>query len=128
MQDSFRRSSLTLTLPGPLAVAIGQATYVVPRPAVIAAAQLCLSDSGVGAGSTNVNVNVNGAAINAANSLAVVGAAGNKSVSAPATGQTFPGGTRVNAGDTITVDVTAVPATTAPKAGFIVLDLIEADV
>ena len=130
MQDSFRRSTITLPLPGPLAASAGQATYVAPRNMRIASAQLCLSDTGSGAGSTNANVNVNGSAVNAANSLSIAGGAGGKSVSASITGgsQGFPGGAGVNAGDTITVDITAVPATTQPKAGFVVLDVVEVDV
>ena len=40
----------------------------------------------------------------------------------------FPGGMRLNAGDVVTVDVASVPATTVPKAAFVVLDIIEVDV
>lgn len=128
MQDSFRRSTITIPLPGPLAAANGVATYTAPRMMRIASAQLCLSDTGTGAGSTNVNVNVNGNAINAANALSIAGAAGGKSVSTTIIDDSqYPGGFRLNKGDTVTVDVTAVPATTQPKAGFVVLDVVEVD-
>lgn len=130
MQDSFRRSSITLPLPAALAASVGQATYVSPRPQLIVGAELCLSDTGTGAGATNVNINVNGAAINVASSLSIAGGAAGKSVSTLISGgtQRFPGGAAVNTGDTVTVDLTAVPATTVPKAAFVVLDMIEFDV
>lgn len=128
MQDSFRRFTLTLPLPGPLAASNGQVAFTARRAVRVASAELSLSDTGTGAGSTNVNVNVNGVAINPANSLSIAGAAGGKSVSADIiAGSQYPGGFRVNKGDVITVDVTAVPATTQPKAGFITLDLVELD-
>jgi hypothetical protein len=129
MQDSFRRSTITLPLPGPVAVANGQATYKSPRAMRIAGAQLCLSDTGTGAGSTNANVNINGSPINAANSLSIAGAAGGKSIGVGITGGSnqYPGGARLNANDVVTIDITAVPATTAPKFGFIVLDVVELD-
>ena len=130
MQDSFRRSTITLPLPAPLAAANGVATYISPRPQRIARAQLCLSDTGTGAGATTVNVDVNGVAVNAAGSLSIAGAAGTKAVSADITGgdNNYPGGARLNAGDVVTVDVAAVPGTTVPKAAFVVLDIVEVDI
>lgn len=130
MQDSFRRFNVTLPLPGsPLAAANGVCTFIARRPMRIASAQLCLSDTGTGAGSTNVNVKVNGNAINAANSLSLAGAAGSKSVESDiVTGTEFPGGYRVNVGDTVTVDIASVPATTTPKGGFVMLDCLELDI
>ena len=73
---------------------------------------------------------MNGAAINAANSLSIAGAAGGKSVTASIAGEVgaVPPGARLNAGDVVTVDITSVPATTQPKGGFIVLDIIELDI
>lgn len=129
MQDSFRKSTITLPLLAPLAASVGQASYTAPRPMLIAGAQLCLSDTGTGAGATTANVNVNGAAVNPALSLSIAGAAAAKTLSTPITGSpnVFPGGYRLNAGDLVTVDVAAVPATTVPKAGFIVLDIVEVD-
>jgi hypothetical protein len=130
MQDSFRRSTLTLPLPAALAVSNGQATYIAPRPMRIAGAQLCLGDTGTGAGATNVNVNVNATAVNAANSLSIAGAAAGKSVGVGITGgsNNYPGGARLNKGDIVTVDLTSLPATTSPKAAFVVLDIVEVDI
>lgn len=130
MQDSFRRFTLTLPLPGsPLAAGNGQVTYVARRPVRVGSAQLSLSDTGTGAGATNVNVNVNGNAINTANGLSIAGGAAGKSVSSDiVTGSEFPGGYRVGIGDTITVDVTSVPAATQPKGGFVTLSCVELDI
>jgi len=130
MQDNFRRSTLTLPLPAPLAAANGVVTYTSPRPQRIASAQLCLSDTGTGAGSTEVKVKVNGIAITAAGDLAIVGAAAGKSISKDITlgSNQFPGGARINEGDVITLDVVSVPATTVPKASFVVLDIVEVDI
>lgn len=130
MQDSFRRSTITLPLPAPLAASVGQVTYTSPRPQRIAGAQLCLSDTGTGAGATAVNINVNGAAVNAAGSLSIAGAAGGKSIGTAITkgSNQYPGGARINAGDVVTVDLASVPATTVPKAGFVVLDVVEVDI
>jgi hypothetical protein len=130
MQDSFRRSTLTLPVLAPLAASVGQATYTAPRPMRIAGAQLCLSDTGTGAGATAVSINVNGTAINAAGSLSIAGAAAGKSLGIAITGGSnqYPGGARLNKGDVVTVDVTSVPATTVPKGGFVVLDIVEVDV
>lgn len=131
MQDSFRRSTITLPLPGsPLAASVGQASYTAPRPQLIAGAQLCLSDTGTGAGATAAQINVNGVAITAAGDLSIAGAAGGKTASKSITlgSNQYPGGARINAGDTVTVDVASVPATTVPKAAFVVLDVVEVDV
>jgi hypothetical protein len=118
------------TLSFGLALGNGQVSFTSQRGQLITSAQLCLSDTGIGAGATTVNVKVNGNAINPAGSLSIAQGAASKSVTAEITGNPnpYPGGERINPGDTITVDVTAVPATTAPKAGFVVLDIIEVDV
>ena len=160
MQDSFRRSTITLPLPAPgtftpgtlpvytpgtpptyvpgtlptqspgLAAGVGQVTYTSPRPQRIVGAQLCLSDTGTGAGATAVNININGVAVNGAGSLSIAGAAAGKSVGTAITAgvNNYPGGARLNKGDVVTVDVASVPATTVPKAGFVVLDIVEVDV
>lgn len=130
MQDSFRRSTITLPLPGALAAGAGQASYTSPRSQRIASAQLCLSDTGTGAGTTEVAIKVNGTAITAAGDLAIAGAAGTKTISKAIVkgSNQFPGGARLNAGDVVTVDVSSVPATTQPKAGFVVLDIVEVDI
>ena len=129
MQDSFRRSTITLPLGAPLVAAVGVATYTSPRPQRIAGAQLCLSDTGTGAGATAVNINVNGVAVNAAGSLSIAGAGAGKTASTSIVVNTnYPGGTRLNPGDVVTVDVASVPATTVPKAAFVVLDIVEVDI
>jgi hypothetical protein len=130
MQDSFRRSTITLPTPGTVVAANGVASYTAPRPMRIAGAQLCLSDSGAGAGATKAVINVNGVAITAANDLSIAGAAGNKTVSVAVTkgSNQYPGGARLNNGDVVTVDITAVPGTTVPKLAFVVLDIVEVDV
>jgi protein involved in polysaccharide export with SLBB domain len=96
----------------------------------IAGAQLCLSDSGTGAGATKAVVKVNGTAVTAANDLSIAGAAGNKTVSVAVTkgSNQYPGGARLNAGDIVTIDITAVPATTVPALAFVVLDIVEVDI
>lgn len=130
MQDSFRRSTITLPLPAPLAASVGQVTYTAPRPMRIVSAQLCLSDTGTGSGATTANLNVNGSAINATNSLSIAGAATGKSISTTISAgvNNYPGGARINKGDVVTVDLAAVPGTTVPKAGFLILDVVEVDV
>lgn len=130
MQDNFRRSTLTLPLPGsPLAAAVGVVTIIVQRAMRIARAQLCLWGTGTGAGATTVNVNVNGNPINAAASLSIAGAAGTNAVACLITTDSqYPGGFRVNPGDTVTVDIAAVPATTQPKGGFVALDVEQLDI
>jgi hypothetical protein len=129
MQDSFRRSHLTLPLLATLAAANGVVTFKATQKTRIHTAQLCLSDSGTGAGSTEVRVNVNGTAITTAGDLAIAGGAAGKSVSKTITkgSNQFPGGALLNIGDTVTVDIASVPATTQPAAGFVVLDLVQVD-
>lgn len=130
MQDSFRRSHLTLPLPDPLAASNGQVTFVATQKTRIHAAQLSLSDTGVGAGNTEARINVNGVAITAAGDLAIAGAAAGKTVSKTISkgSNQFPGGALLNIGDAVTVDLVSVPATTVPKAAFVVLDLVQVDV
>jgi hypothetical protein len=129
MQDSFRKSMLTLPLLPTLAVATAVAIYIAERPFRIQGAQLCLSDQGTGAGATTVNLKLNGTAINASGSLSIAVGAGSNAINTPiTTNSNYPGGQRVNKGDVLTVDVAAVPATTVPKNGYVVLDLVEIDV
>lgn len=130
MQDSFRRSHLTLPLPSVLAAAVAQATFTASQKTRIHAAELCLSDSGAGVGSTEVTIKVNGVAITAAGDLQIAsGAPGlTKSVTISKGSNQFPGGALLNIGDVVTVDIASVPGTTVPKAGFVVLDLVQVDV
>jgi len=128
MQDSYRKSFLTLPLQPVLAVATAVITFIAPRPFRVIGAQLCLSDKGTGTGATTANVNVNGTAINPASSLSITVAGSVTAVNTPITlNAQFPGGLRVNKGDVITVDVTAVPGTTVPKNGNVILDLVQLD-
>jgi hypothetical protein len=129
MQDSFRRSHLTLPLPVALAAGVGKATFVASQKTRIHAAQLCLSDTGTGAGGTEVTLKINGVAITAASDLLIAGAAGTKTVSKTITkgSNQFPGGALLNIGDTVTVDIVSVPGTTVPAAAFVVLDLVQVD-
>lgn len=130
MQDSFRRSHLTLPLPAALVASNGQVTFTATQKTRIHAAQLCLSDSGAGAGNTEVRVNINGVAITAAGDLAIAGGAAGltKSVTISKGSNQFPGGALLNIGDTVTLDLVSVPGTTVPKAAFVVLDLVQVDV
>jgi len=130
MQDSFRRSTLTLPLPAPLAVGVGQVTYTSPRSQRIVSAQLCESDNGTGNQGLAVNINVNGVQIAF---LEIPGATVNNSyldtMSADVTvNSNFPGGFRIDEGDVVTVDVALVPATTVPKAAFVALDMLQIDI
>lgn len=129
MQDSFRRSTLTLPTPATVAAANSVASYTAPRLMRIAGAQLALSDSGTGAGATTAVVKVNGVAITAANDLSIAGAAGNNTVSVAVSkgSNQYPGGALLNKGDLVTVDITAVPGTTVPKCATVILDMLEVD-
>ena len=129
MQDSFRKSMLTLPLPTALAVLAGAAIYIAERPFRIQGAQLCLSDSGTGVGATTVNLKLNGSAINPGGSLSIAVGAGSNAINTPiTTNSNYPGGQRVNKGDVLTVDVAAVPGTTVPKNAYLVIDMVEVDV
>ena len=130
MQDSFRRSHLTLPLPVPLAAGVAKATFTASQTTRIHAAQLCLSDSGTGASGTEVTIKVNGVAITAAGDLLIAGGAAGltKTVTISKGSNQFPGGARLNIGDVVTVDIASVPATTVPAAAFVVLDLVQVDI
>jgi hypothetical protein len=129
MQDSFRRSHLTLPLPAPLAAGVAKATFVATQKTRIHTAQLSLSDSGTGAGGTEVTIKVNGVAITTAGDLLIAGGAAGLTKSKVITkgSNQFPGGALLNIGDIVTVDIASVPATTQPAAGFVVLDLVQVD-
>lgn len=129
MQDSLRKSYLPLTLFGALAVAASVATYKVTRTGVLIGAQLALTDSGTGAGNTSVVVKKNGTAITPTLSVAGAAASPNATTTAMVNSgaSPYPAGTLVQAGDVITVDITALPATTSPKAGTVYLDYVQID-
>jgi hypothetical protein len=130
MQDSFRKSTITLPLFGTLAVLTAAATFTSKRSFVITGAQLGLPDTGTGTGNTTVVVKVNGTAVNGSGS-SVAGAATGKSVAialTPTSPAGNPSGVSINPGDVVTVDVTAVPGTTAPKGGAVYLDVVQRDI
>ena len=129
MQESFRRSHLSMPLFGALAVATAVATYQVQKPYVLTGAQLALADTGTGAGNTSAVVKVNGVAVTPV--LSIAGAAAGKTAYADANASTpgvYPAGISLKPGDVVTVDITAVPATTAPKGGSLILNLTQLDV
>lgn len=126
--ETLRRSFIPLHLFGNLAVAASVATFTVPRSLVLSRAQLSLPGSGTGAGGTTVDVKVNGIAVITA--ITVASAAANPTatqLASPSAG-TYPSGWRLNAGDVVTVDVTAVPGTTVPPGGVVYLDVVQVDV
>jgi hypothetical protein len=127
--DSLRKSHLTLPLPAALAASNGQVTFTATQKVRVRVAEMCLSDTGTGAGSTEVRLNVNATAITASGDLAIAGAATGKSVSKIISNGSnqYPGGALLNAGDVLTVDLVSVPGTTAPKAGMVILELVQVD-
>jgi hypothetical protein len=129
-QEQLRRSYITLSLPASPAVGAGQSTFIATHPMRIISAQLGVSDTGTGAGATTVALNQNGMAIATTAALTIAQGAATKATKSalPGTTQSYPGGQRVNIGDVITVDVTAVPATTAPKAATVILSVTQLDV
>ncbi len=129
-QQQLRRSYITLPLPGSPAVGASLATFIATHPMRVISAQLVVSDTGVGAGATTVLLKQNGSALATTAPLSVAqGAAVHATRSTlPGTTQSYPGGDRVNPGDTLTVDVTAVPATTSPKAAAVILSVVQLDI
>jgi hypothetical protein len=130
-QQQLRKSYISLPL-SLAAVAAGIATFIATHPMRILSAQLALSDVGTGAGATTVAVNVNGTAVALSAPLTLTVAGGVKAVKSnlpgAATSQAYPGGLRVNANDVITVDITAIPGTTVPKVGHVVLSVTQLDI
>jgi len=125
------RRVFTVTIPlfGALAVAAGVATWLAQLRLRIVDAELSLKDTGTGAGSTTVDVKLNGTTILAAGALSIAGAAATKAIRAtPVGGVGEPSGVEVAPNDSITVDVSAIPATTAPAGGFVTLTCVAKDV
>lgn len=129
--QQLRKSYIPLPL-SLAAVAAGIATFIASHPMRILSAQLCLSGVGTGAGATTVAVKINGTAVALSAPLTLTVAGGVKAVKSTvigtATAQSYPGGIRVNAGDTITVDVTALPATTSPAVAQVLLGVTQLDI
>lgn len=110
-------------------VAAGLATYAAQLRARILNVEVSLSDTGTGAGSTIVDVKKNGTSIMAAGGLSIAGAAAGKTARANPIGvDGEPSGVELAPDDEITVDVTAVPGTTAPAGGFVTLACVAKDV
>jgi len=129
MDILLRRSYVSLALPGNLAVAAGVAGFVAEFPANIVKAQLYLGSTGTGAGSTTVTVKKNGTAILPAAGLTIAGAAAGKTAeSATTKPEGLPGGVRIDVGDVITVDVSAIPGTTASANGEVKLHIVQSDI
>jgi hypothetical protein len=130
-QQQLRKSYISLPL-SLAAAAAGIATFIASHPMRILSAQLCLSDVGTGAGATTVAVNINGTAVALIAPLTLTVAGGVKAVKSDAlglvNGQSYPGGIRVNKNDTVTVDVSAIPATTSPKIAHVVLSVTQLDI
>jgi len=128
-QQQLRKSYLPLQL-SLAAVAAGVATFIAGHPFRILSAQLNLSDVGTGSGGTTAVVKINGTAVTTSAPLAltVAGAVKAVKVGVPGTTQSYPGGIRVNNGDTITVDITALPGTTSPKIAAVTLGITQLDV
>jgi hypothetical protein len=108
---------------GLLAAKTAADALVVTDRAAVVAAQAAVT-------ATTVSIKVNGTAVNAANSLKIYAGGASNAVGTAITGGSnqYPGGARLNKDDVVTIDITAVPATTVPKLGFVVLDIVEVDV
>lgn len=130
-QQQLRKSYISLPL-SLAAVAAGIATFIASHPMRILSAQLCVSNVGTGAGATTVAVNLNGSAVALSAPLTLTVAGGVKAVKSTVIGatsaQSYPGGIRVNANDTITVDVTALPGTTSPAVAHVLLSVTQLDI
>ncbi|MEZ2347422.1 hypothetical protein [Terriglobus sp. RCC_193] len=125
--EKIGRSYVTLPLMGALAVGAGVVAFVAPRPMRISGAQLVLKATGTGAGNTTAQIKVGANNILKAD-LTIAGAAATKYVKQSAKGGGVPSGYDVNEGDVITVDITAIPATTAPTDGYVILHIAQVEV
>lgn len=125
--EKIGRSYVTLPLLGAPAVGAGVAAFVAPHALRISGAQLFLKSTGTGAGSTTAQVKVGANNILQAD-LTIAAAAATKYVKQSARGGGVPGGYDVNAGDVVTVNITAIPGTTAPTDGYVVLHIAQVEV
>src|SRR6185437_1472152 len=128
--EQFRRSHVTLQLPPAPVVVAKAATFIATHPMRIRAAQLALSDPGGTGGATTVILKKNGVQFATDAALTVAQNAAVNATKANVVGDTavYPGGERVSPGDVITVDVTAVPTGTAPKAASVIFSVVQVDV
>lgn len=128
--EQLRRSYITLHLAPAVAVGVGLATLIATFPMRVVSAQVVASDSGVGAGATTVVVRKNGVAISTLAPLSIPQGAATLATSEGFIGapNNYPGGEGAIKGDILTVDVTAVPATTSPKSVSVILSIVQTDV
>jgi hypothetical protein len=129
-EQLLRRSQITLPLPSVLAIGASLSTFIAPYPFRIIGAQLVASDSGVGAGATTVIVKRNGMQVPTQAPLSVAQGAATLSTMEPFIGtpSNYPGGQGISKGDKLTVDCTAIPATTPPKCVVLILSVVQTDV
>jgi hypothetical protein len=115
---------------GNLAVAAEVAGWEANFRGRLLEAELFLKGTGTGAGNTDVDVNKAGVTILAAPGLRIASAASTKRVRAkPTVGVSgHPNGVPFNVGDYFSVDVDAIPATTASADGTVYLHIAAVDV
>ncbi len=126
-----RRTVVNLNIgDGALSVGAGKATYSVRFPCRLVEVSLSVEGTGTGVGNTDVDVNKNAATVLAAPGLRIASAAATKFVDAkPTIGVAgYPAGVPLKRGDTVTIDVDAIPATTASTRGQVALTLAVTDV
>lgn len=129
--DRNRLFTVVVPLGDTLAAGAGRAKYTVQTRCRLLEAELSLGTTGTGAGNTDVDVNKGGATVLTAPGLRVASAA-----AAPATVRANPSvgvvgepsGVPLEPGDAITVDIDAVPATTASARGAVTLLFAAVDV
>lgn len=114
-----RTFHIAMFIAGALAVVNGRARHVVRRKMRILDTQFDLGVAPTGAGNTTVAIKKNGALIGGATDLSIA-ATGQSDTAKPSVGVSGePSGVFCDVGDVITVDVTAICATTAGTDGRI---------
>jgi hypothetical protein len=130
MFQPLRKFNIHLFIGGLLAVVNGRATFKAMQRCRIVNTEFSLGIAPTGAGNTAVTVKKNGNAIGAATDLQLAAAATSvrsvPTVTAQLT-QGEPTGVQLEPGDTVTVDVTAICATTAGTDGTITLECAMVD-
>lgn len=127
----IRTTKVPLFIAGALAVIAGRATFSPMRKLLVLNTEFALGVVETGAGNTTVAIKKNGNLIGGATDLSIPEESGTKFVKAkPSVGIVGgePSGVMIDVGDTITVDVTAVPATTPGTDAAIYLHCAEIDV
>jgi hypothetical protein len=128
--QQLRKSYVTLQLPASPAVGVALATFIARNPMRILSAQITASDTGTGAGATTVIVKKNGVQIPTQTALSIAQGAATHATSGSFIGSpiSYPGGEGFLPNDVLTVDLTAVPATTSPKSVSVILHIVQTDV